>query len=210
MKWPLSMSFAKLTSRTADAGEARYTLAGPGLLNPDCRYFWRVRAQDKQGRVGSLERHLDLCSARTGAANRGRPSIRSRPHSRRPPLVTEPEGSQAHCVPDLCQRRKGLLDQRPALRGHHRNIPDGARRVSGELCRGPRHSSKRWWVRIYNSRARTKHIIAWSQWMPRARGVVHLTLLLRSGPSSSASPSPVRPKEWNIDTRSPPSVPWVI
>ncbi len=29
MKWPLSMSFAKLISRTADAGQARYTLAGP-------------------------------------------------------------------------------------------------------------------------------------------------------------------------------------
>jgi hypothetical protein len=49
MKWPLSMSFAKLISRTADAGQARYTLAGPGLLNPDCRYFCRVRAQDNKG-----------------------------------------------------------------------------------------------------------------------------------------------------------------
>ena len=45
MKWPLSMSFAKLISRTADAGQARYTLPGPGLLNPDTTYFWRVRAQ---------------------------------------------------------------------------------------------------------------------------------------------------------------------
>ena len=29
MKWPLSMSFAKLISRTADAGQARYTLPEP-------------------------------------------------------------------------------------------------------------------------------------------------------------------------------------
>ncbi len=53
MKWPLSMSFAKLTSRTADAGQARYTLAGPGLLNPDSSYFWRVRAQDNKGVWGA-------------------------------------------------------------------------------------------------------------------------------------------------------------
>jgi hypothetical protein len=49
MKWPLSMSFARLISRTADAGQARYTLPGPGLLNPDTPYFWRVRAQDDKG-----------------------------------------------------------------------------------------------------------------------------------------------------------------
>ena len=49
LRWPLSMSFAKLVSRTADAGQARYTLAGPGLLSPDRRYFWRVRAQDDKG-----------------------------------------------------------------------------------------------------------------------------------------------------------------
>jgi hypothetical protein len=49
MKWPLSMSFAKLISRTADAGQARYTLPGPGLLNPDTEYFWHVQARDDQG-----------------------------------------------------------------------------------------------------------------------------------------------------------------
>ncbi len=49
MKWPLSMNFTKLISRTADAGSARYTLAAPGQLNPDREYFWRVRAQDKKG-----------------------------------------------------------------------------------------------------------------------------------------------------------------
>jgi hypothetical protein len=49
MRWPLSMSFTKLISRTADAGRARYTLPGPGLLNPDTEYFWRVRARDDKG-----------------------------------------------------------------------------------------------------------------------------------------------------------------
>jgi hypothetical protein len=49
MKWPLSMSFAKLISRTRDAGSARYTLKAPGELNPDREYYWRVRAKDEQG-----------------------------------------------------------------------------------------------------------------------------------------------------------------
>jgi hypothetical protein len=53
MKWPLSLSFAKLISRTADAGQARYALPGPGLLNPNTRYFWHVRAKDKNGVWGS-------------------------------------------------------------------------------------------------------------------------------------------------------------
>ena len=49
MKWPLSMSFAKLISRTRDAGLARYTLQSPGELNPDREYYWHVRAQDARG-----------------------------------------------------------------------------------------------------------------------------------------------------------------
>ncbi len=49
MKWPLSMSFAKLNSRTKDAGFARFTLQAPGELNPDREYYWHVRAKDDQG-----------------------------------------------------------------------------------------------------------------------------------------------------------------
>jgi hypothetical protein len=49
MKWPLSMSFARLISRTSDAGSARYTLAAPGELNPDRVYYWHVRAKDDHG-----------------------------------------------------------------------------------------------------------------------------------------------------------------
>jgi len=63
MKWPLSMSFYKLISRTADAikerdkdtgkeritVKAQYTLLQPGLLTPDRTYYWHVRAQDDKG-----------------------------------------------------------------------------------------------------------------------------------------------------------------
>jgi hypothetical protein len=49
MKWPLSMTFAKLISRTSDAGQARYTLGAPGQLNPDDTYYWHVRARDSKG-----------------------------------------------------------------------------------------------------------------------------------------------------------------
>ncbi|HET6879378.1 MAG TPA: hypothetical protein VFI31_04460 [Pirellulales bacterium] len=53
MKWPLSMSFAKLISRTADGGHARYTLPGPGLLNSDTKYYWHVRAKNEKGVWGA-------------------------------------------------------------------------------------------------------------------------------------------------------------
>jgi hypothetical protein len=56
MKWPLSMSFAKLIARTADAGKAQYTLAAPGQLNPDREYYWHVRAQDNKGIWGPWSR----------------------------------------------------------------------------------------------------------------------------------------------------------
>jgi len=63
MKWPLSMSFYKLISRTADATKekdntsgkerttvkAQYTLLQPGLLTPARMYYWHVRAQDDKG-----------------------------------------------------------------------------------------------------------------------------------------------------------------
>jgi hypothetical protein len=64
MKLPLSMDFYKLISRTADATrtrdnatgtftvtavKAQYTLPAPGLLTPDQKYYWHVRAQDAKG-----------------------------------------------------------------------------------------------------------------------------------------------------------------
>jgi hypothetical protein len=53
MRWPLSMSFAKLGSRTADGGKPRYTLPAAGLLNPDTKYFWHVRARSDKGVWGN-------------------------------------------------------------------------------------------------------------------------------------------------------------
>jgi hypothetical protein len=49
MGWPLSMDFYKLISRTADAKKAQYTLSQPGLLTPDKKYYWHVRAMNPQG-----------------------------------------------------------------------------------------------------------------------------------------------------------------
>ncbi len=49
MRWPLSPSFRKLISNTADRGTPRYTLPYVGLLAPDREYYWRVRAQSKRG-----------------------------------------------------------------------------------------------------------------------------------------------------------------
>jgi hypothetical protein len=49
MKYPLSMDFYKLISRTADKGKPRYALPGPGLLSPDTKYYWHVRAKNAKG-----------------------------------------------------------------------------------------------------------------------------------------------------------------
>ena len=63
MKLPLSMDFYKLISRTSDASVVRdkagnivsakvksqYTLALPGLLTPDQKYHWHVRAMNDKG-----------------------------------------------------------------------------------------------------------------------------------------------------------------
>ena len=62
VKLPLSMSFYKLISRTLDASRTwakegwtfskvkpQYTLREPGLLTPDTRYYWHVRARDAKG-----------------------------------------------------------------------------------------------------------------------------------------------------------------
>lgn len=74
MKWPLSMSFYKLISRTADATKekdkttgkeritvkAQYTLPQPGLLTPDRTYYWHVRAQDDKGVWGPWSKTWSL------------------------------------------------------------------------------------------------------------------------------------------------------
>jgi hypothetical protein len=49
MSWPLSPNFYKLISKTADRGKAQYTLPHGGLLAPDRKYSWRVRAKNGKG-----------------------------------------------------------------------------------------------------------------------------------------------------------------
>jgi hypothetical protein len=49
MRWPLSTNFYKLISNTPDRGKAQYTLPHGGLLAPDRKYYWRVRAKDEKG-----------------------------------------------------------------------------------------------------------------------------------------------------------------
>jgi hypothetical protein len=70
MRWPLSMSFYKLISRTADVtrekdkhtgqeqitAKAQYTLPEPGLLTPDRQYYWHVRAMGAKGVWGPWSR----------------------------------------------------------------------------------------------------------------------------------------------------------
>ena len=49
MKWPISTNFYKLISNTPDRGKEKYTLPQGGLLAPDQKYYWRVRAKDEMG-----------------------------------------------------------------------------------------------------------------------------------------------------------------
>jgi hypothetical protein len=53
MRWPLSTNFDKLISRTADKGQAKYTLPSAGLLTGGKTYYWRVQAKDAKGVWGS-------------------------------------------------------------------------------------------------------------------------------------------------------------
>jgi hypothetical protein len=48
MKWPLSTNFYKLISNTPDRGRNQYTLPA-GLLAPDQKYYWRIRARNERG-----------------------------------------------------------------------------------------------------------------------------------------------------------------
>ena len=50
--WPLSSNFEKLISNTADRGTGRYRLPSAGLLTPGVKYFWHVRARNRDGLWG--------------------------------------------------------------------------------------------------------------------------------------------------------------
>lgn len=49
MAWPLSPNFDRLISRTAFKGLNKYRVPCIGLLNPDTKYYWRVRARNASG-----------------------------------------------------------------------------------------------------------------------------------------------------------------
>ena len=143
MKWPLSMSFAKLISRTSDAGSARFTLKAPGELNPDREYYWHVRAKDAQGSLGTVEQDVELHAARTGAAAGCRSAIRPREESGHSSLAAESAGPQAGRLSRLCQRRERLFGQRRAVQVaagiydfQHEGIDQSADAVPGELSGG--------------------------------------------------------------------------
>jgi len=53
LRWVLSPNFDKVIWYTADRGKAQYSLPDVGLLNPDQKYFWRVRAKDDRGVWGA-------------------------------------------------------------------------------------------------------------------------------------------------------------
>ena len=49
MRWALAANFDLTISQTATHGTASFDLAQPGLLNPEQRYYWRVRAKTEKG-----------------------------------------------------------------------------------------------------------------------------------------------------------------
>lgn len=53
MRWPLSPTFDRLVSKTPQRSTATWAIPWRGLLNPGQRYYWRVRARDKDGLWGS-------------------------------------------------------------------------------------------------------------------------------------------------------------
>ena len=132
MRWPLSMCFYKLVSRTADAikekdkdtgaerikVEPRYTLPQPGLLTPDRQYYWHVRAMDDKGVWGPWSKTwiftahgpahpLDVTLEYDQDTGVGILRWKANTVGRRPVRV-----------PGLRQRRKGLHNRRSAIPRH--------------------------------------------------------------------------------------------
>lgn len=122
MRFPLSMCFYKLISRTADVDkenrpEARYTLLQPGLLTPDRQYYWHVRAMDSKGVWGPWSQTWHFTPRpRVSAGSDHRP--RSGRGYGRPPLEAEYHWPPSGQVPRLWQRREGIHDCRPAVPGY--------------------------------------------------------------------------------------------
>ena len=66
MRWPLSSTFDRLVSRTPQDGTTSWTIPWRGLLNPDQRYFWRVRTRNKAGLWGPWSRTFSFTSRGPG------------------------------------------------------------------------------------------------------------------------------------------------
>jgi len=62
MRWPLSTNFAKLISNTN-----QYTLPYDGMLAPDRKYYWRVRAKNTEGVWGQWSRTWSFTTRGTAA-----------------------------------------------------------------------------------------------------------------------------------------------
>ena len=67
MRWPLSPTFDRIISRTPQRGTAGWTIPWRGLLNPAQRYYWRVRAQNKDGLWGSWSKTFSFTPQGPGA-----------------------------------------------------------------------------------------------------------------------------------------------
>ena len=80
-----------------------------------------------------MEPDLELHTAGTRTSSGGPPRIRPRAQPGRPPLGAQPAGPEAGGVPRLCQRREGILRQRPALQGHGGSLREVALGVPREL-----------------------------------------------------------------------------
>ena len=116
MRWPLSMCFYKLISRTADVikdkgksggkekitVKAQYTLSQPGLLTPDRRYYWRVRAMDEKA-CGGLGARPGVSLPRPGVSPERHPRLRPRQRHGPSPLDSQSHRSSAGQLPGLWQ-----------------------------------------------------------------------------------------------------------
>lgn len=60
MKWPLSPTFDRLISKTPQRGTVSWVIPWRGLLNPGQRYYWRVRARNKDGLWGPWSRAFNF------------------------------------------------------------------------------------------------------------------------------------------------------
>ncbi len=207
MRWPLSMCFYKLISRTADVtkekdkqtgqdqitAKAQYTLPQPGLLTPDRQYYWHVRAMDDKGVWGPWSKTwsftargpaypLDVALDYDQAKAAGTLRWKANPLGR-PPVKYRVYGSD----------EKGFTDRRSAVPEHrrrHRRGNGGLEPVvPGELHRRDHgHGTG-------GDRPRRRFARGQQDLLPRGRGgrarqaerAVRLRRRL-PGPSSTASP----------------------